>query len=175
MIESGLLITEQDYKFPNSLTDEAKEKIFTYIENYFESHRDFNMLAMSREVGVNDVTMSNYVKKYFERVRKNLLEQDDTITIIQKRLYDALWDVRTNSERYKFVDEKERIRFETELVDKILGYKKLENPVEDLQSAKDTANAAALIGVMGSRMADYLLNKLNEKKIIQPDADNTTE
>lgn len=167
---NGLAIKEDDYEGVR-LKPEAQERMMFYVESYFNEHKRYDINVIAQEMGVHYNTAKGYVKKHCEQVRQGLLEKEDDIALIQRRLYDVLCEVRNNPSKYGFTDkdEKERVRFEMELVDRILMYKKLDNPIESLEDVKA---AALVVNSMGTRIADYLNERLNRKPIEQ-DAEPT--
>lgn len=170
---SDLILSEQDRNSENHLTDEGRQKVKDFLDVYSATSPSIVIKQVSERLGVSWVAAKRYVTEYLEEVRVGLVNKDGTLVLVQKRLYDVLRDIQDNPARYKFKDEMERIRFETELIDKILAYKKLENPINSLEDLKD---ANVLLQSLGERLGDYLNKKINgdRKMVEQKDANEPT-
>jgi hypothetical protein len=157
----ALAIRDEDYN-GIILTDKARERVIFFIEQYFDQHKRYDINVISKEMNVHYNTAKKYVQEYCERVRQGLLEKEDDIALIQRRLYDVLYEVRNDPLKYGFdgKNERDKVRFELELVDRILAYKKLE----------DVKAASLVMNSMGTRIADYLNERLG-RKIIEQNAD----
>lgn len=170
-MDTQAIVPNLERKNNNQLTDEESEKVNKLINEYIDAHKRINISAISRLTGISShIAIKKRVQDCIEARKEDMDESDRAlITKIREKLYSVLEETEESTPEVlgkyglKDANEKQKLDFELELVDKIINYGKFEQKDKSVGDTNNSINIFNLTGMNG-RVKDLLLQRLEEKK-----------